>query len=365
VSRRSPRRTAALLRAGAAPPPPRQAPPRHRGLGLVFTLLAVIVVLLGAAGGTLVLARLELRPVSASQMQGVPVRVGEGESLQALATSLESRGLIRSATWFAAYARLRGLRLRAGTYLLDPGMGASEILLRLDGTDYAAPHRVTIPDGLDAAQVASRVGASGIGISSAQYLVAASEAGYSAPFLRIRPAGDTSLEGFLFPDTYTVPAGTTARQLIQMQLNEFAKLIAPVLPSDPQQAYTVLTVASMLEAESLPGDFTKVASVIHNRLDMGMRLQIDATVMYGLEAAGRAPSNADLGSVTLYNTYVYSGLPPTPITSPGLAAVQAAAHPASTPYLYYVTDTCGHTYYSVTEAQHEQQVQEYEGRCNS
>jgi UPF0755 protein len=332
---------------------------------MVFILLAAVVALLGAGGAVLVFARLELRPVSASQGLGTPVQVRKGESLQTLAASLESRGLIRSATWFAAYARLRGLRLRAGTYLLDSGMGASEILVRLDGSDYAAPHRLTIPEGLDAAQVAARVGASGIGISSAAYLAAASQKGYSAPFLSIRPAGDTSLEGFLFPDTYTVPAGTSARQLIQMQLDEFGRVVGPRLPSDPQQAYEDLITASMLQAESLPSDFTKVASVIDNRLGITMRLQIDATVMYGLEAAGMAPSNADLLSQTLYNTYRHSGLPPTPITSPGLAAVQAAVHPSSTPYLFYVTDTCGHTYYSVTEAQHQQQVQEYEGKCNS
>ncbi len=352
------------MRAGGGSGPQAPPPRRHRGLGTVFVLLALIVVLLGAGGATLVFGRLQLRPVSASQGSGTTVQVRQGESLQALAANLEGRGLIRSATWFSAYARLRGIRLRAGAYLLDSGMGASEILVRLDGSDYAAPHRLSIPEGLDAAQVADRVGASGIGITSAEYLAAASEGGYSAPFLRIRPAGDSSLEGFLFPDTYVVPAGTTARQLIQMQLDEFAKVIAPVLLADPQQAYAHLTIASMLQAESLPSDFTKVASVITNRLGMSMRLQIDASVMYGLEAAGRAPSNTDLRSQTLYNTYLHAGLPPTPITAPGLAAVQAAVHPAHTPYLYYVTDTCGHTYYSVTEAQHEQQVQEYEGKCN-
>jgi UPF0755 protein len=365
VSRRSPRRTAALLRAGgaSASPPPSRRP--RRGLGALFVLLAVVVVLLGAAGATLVFARLELEPVSGSQAGGTPVQVRQGETLQLLAAGLQKRGLIRSATWFAAFARLRGLRLRAGTYLLDPGMGASEIFVRLDGSDYAAPHRLTIPEGLSAAQVAARVEASGVGITSAEYLSAASQGGYSAPFLRIRPAGDSSLEGFLFPDTYTVAAGTTARQLIQMQLDEFAKVVAPALPSNSQDAYNDLIIASMLQAESVPTDFAKVASVIDNRLGMGMKLQIDATVMYGLDAVGRAPSNADLSSASLYNTYLHTGLPPTPITEPGLEAVQAAVHPASTPYLYYVTDTCGHTYYSVTEAQHEQQVQQYEGKCNS
>lgn len=362
MSRRSPRRTA-VLRAAGASGPERAPPHRHRGLATVFALLAVIVVLLGAAGASLVFARLELRPVSASQGSGTPVQVREGESLQSLASSLKSRGLIRSATWFAAFARLRGLRLRAGTYLLDSGMAASEILVRLDGPDYAPPRRLTIPEGMNAAQVAARVGASGIGITAAEYLAAAAQAGYSAPFLRIRPAADSSLEGFLFPDTYAVPAGTTAHQLIQMQLDQFARSVAPLLPSSSQEAYDDLIVASMLEAESLPSDFAKVASVIDNRLRISMRLQIDATVMYGLEAAGRAPSNAELSSQTLYNTYQHGGLPPTPISSPGLAAVRAALHPASTPYLYYVTDTCGHTYYSVTEAQHEQQVREYEGRC--
>src|SRR5579884_2466908 len=176
-----------------------------------------------------------------------------------------------------------------------------------------------------------------------------------------RPAG-ASLEGFLFPDTYDVPQGTTAHQLVQMQLDDFAHRTAALLAAPPNglSAYQLVVLASIVEREAqFDDDRPKVASAIFNRLSQGMALQSDATVEYGLGITGREPSADELHQDTPYNTYLHTGLTPTPISNPGLASLQAAAHPAATQFLFWVADGCGHNHYAVTAPQHDQQVSQY------
>ena len=351
------------------PPRPRRAPPprRHRHsrrLVVVFSTLAAVMVVVCVAAAGLVYGKLETRPVTAAQGDGVVVSVHRGESLVEVADALASQGLSRSSTWFAAAARLDGIRLRAGRYLISSGMGASEIVAVLEGTSYCPAVSITTPPGFTAAQIATRVAATrGMGVTRQQYLAALNEGGYTAPILAIRPPGDTSLEGFLFPDTYTVTACSTARQIVQAQLDDAQRRLAPLLPSSVGAAYADLIKASIVQVEVAPRDFATGASVIDNRLALPMRLQIDSTVMYGLGMAGRPMSGADEAVDTPYNSYLNPGLPPTPIDNPDLAALQAVLRPAQTDYLFYVSDACGNTYFSATEAVHEQQVREYLGKC--
>ena len=331
-------------------------------LGVFFALIATLVVLLAAAGTTVLYGRLQLAAVGAGTPVVVTVR--SGETLDQVAADLQSQGLIRSSFWFSAYARIRGVKLRSGQYQVDSGMAASEIVSRLEGPQYCPPVKIVIPEGFTVDQIASRVASTkGLEISRQEYLDAVAHGSFNAPFLSSRPPGDTSLEGFLFPATYTLPDCTSAHDLVQMQLDGFGSNLASQLPSSGAKAYADLIIASMVQAEALAPDFTAVASVIDNRLAVNMRLQIDATVVYGLNQAGQAMSAADEAIDTPYNTYLRSGLPPTPIGNPGVATFDAALHPASTPYLYYVTDPCGHNHYSVTETQHEQQVRQYGSSC--
>ena len=338
-----------------------------RRLGVIFALIAVIVVLVAGIGGTLVYARFQLGPETSGQGAPVNVPVRAGESIDAVSNELAKLGVIRDSFWFAAYARLRGVHLHAGMYTVDSGMAASEIVARLDGpTATPAVGSVTllIPEGLDIDQTADRVAADGLGITRQQYLDAVADDTFNAKFLDIRPAGDTSLEGFLFPDTFTVLKDVTAHEVIQMQLDDFGRRVVPLLPSSATQAYAALTTASIIEREAdMTADYPQVASVIDNRLADGMDLQLDSTVVYGLHLVGQVMSSTDEATDTPYNTYMNPGLTPTPISNPGLATLNGALHPASTDYLYYVTDGCGYNHYSVTEAQHEQQVAEYLDSC--
>jgi UPF0755 protein len=338
-----------------------------RRLGAVFALCVVLLLLVGGVGGTLVYARFQLEPRSSTQAMPISVTVRAGESIGAVSDDLAGLGIVRSSFWFAAFARFESVHLHAGTFTVDAGMASSEIVARLNGPSTPSVNgsvKLLIPEGLDIDQIADRVAASGLQITRQQYLDAVADDSYTAAFLSIRPAGDTSLEGFLFPDTFDVPKSATAHQVIQMQLDDFATRVVPLLPKSASEAYADLTTASIIEREAdMTVDYPQVASVINNRLADGMDLQLDSTVVYGLHMVGQEMSSADEAVDTPFNTYLNPGLTPTPISNPGLATLGGALHPASTDYLFYVTDACGYNHYSVTEVQHEQQVAEYLDSC--
>ncbi len=339
--------------------------PRRRGRGLAcaFAVLGVLAVLVVAGGGVVLYARSQLEAPASSHGQVVTVEVKQGESVDQLADDLQAMGVVRSAFFFKWFARIKGLasHLQAGRFKLDTGMGASAVVQRLEGAPDVTVVTVTLPEGFTAKQMAKVIGNSGVGVTADQYMNEVLNGSFSEPFLAGRPAG-ASLEGFLFPDTYAIPKGATAHQVVQMQLDDLAKRAGAVLQSPPKgySAYQVMTVASMVEREArFADDRPKVASVIYNRLAAGMRLQVDATVTYGLGITDREPSPDELKQDTPYNTYTRDGLPPTPIANPGLSAIQAAAAPAHTTYLFYVSDGCGHNHYSTTQAQHDQAAARY------
>jgi UPF0755 protein len=239
-------------------------------------------------------------------------------------------------------------------------MSASYIIQRLEGPPATQAHQLILPEGLTAAQMADRVAKANLGITADQYLAEVKGGSFSEPFLAGRPSG-VSLEGFLFPDTYSIPDRSTAHDIVQMQLSDFAKKAMPAMTGlSPQQVYATVIIASMVEREAkFDADRPLVAGVIANRLAAGNLLQIDATVNYGLGLNGGALSAAQLAQDTPYNTYLHAGLPPTPISNPGASSVSAAAHPAKNDYFFYVSDCSGHNHYSVTLQEHEQQIRQY------
>ncbi len=224
--------------------------------------------------------------------------------------------------------------------------------------------RVTIPEGEtrgQIAQIAARVGLSG------SYLTAARGATLLDPTHYGAPRGTTNLEGFLFPATYELYAHASARHLVALQLQAFEENFgreelhaAHVLHITP---YELLTVASMVEREALLArDRPRVAAVIYNRLRIGMPLGIDATIRYALNDPSAPLTEAQLHSDSPYNTRTHHGLPPTPISNPGMASIDAAAHPAHVPYLYYVNgaDGCGELVFSTSSAEFERNAAAYD-----
>jgi UPF0755 protein len=337
---------------------------RHgRGLVVAFTAVAVLAVV-GVIGGGLVLyGRTQLEAPAAAHGTAVTIDVASGETVDQLASDLQSRGLVRSSFWFGWFAKFKGLggNLHAGQFKLDSGMGASAIVSRLAAAPDVTTHKLVLAEGLNARQMAQRVEQASLGITAQQYLTEVTTGTFDYPFLQGRPSGG-SLEGFLFPDTYSVPDGTTAHALVKMQLDDFASRAAPLLQAPPHglSAYQVVVMASIVEREAqFADDRPQVAGVLYNRLDQTMRLQVDASVLYGLHVVGRAPTADELKQDTPYNTYLHGGLPPTPIANPGTASLQAAAHPTTTQFLFYVSDACGHNHYSTTIQQHDQQAAKY------
>ncbi|MEO8897631.1 MAG: endolytic transglycosylase MltG [Candidatus Dormibacter sp.] len=320
------------------------------------------MLLLVVGGGALLYGRSQLDPRATTADADVTISVQAGEPVATLVSDLSNHQLIRSAFWFGWYAKLQGLgsKLVGGNFVLNDAMSASYIVQRLEGPPQVATHQLLLTEGLTAKQMAARVAAAGLGISSAQYMTEAQSGSFSEPFLGGRPSG-ASLEGFLFPDTYTVPDHVTAHDIVQMQLADFAKKAMPQLAGmSAQQVYAAVTVASMIEREAkFSADRPLVASVVANRLANGMRLQIDSTVLYGLGLTSGSLTSDQLATDTPYNTYRHTGLPPTPIANPGAGSIAGAAHPANTPYLYYLSDCSGHNHYSVTGQEHDQQIQQY------
>jgi uncharacterized YceG family protein len=228
--------------------------------------------------------------------------------------------------------------------------------------------RITIPEGETRGQIA-RI-ATGEGLSGS-YLVAARRSSLLDPARYGAPAGTPNLEGFLFPATYELYAGSPARHLLALQLQAFEENFgrseirrARALHITP---YQLLIVASMVEREALlERDRPKVAAVIYNRLRLGMALGIDATIRYALNDFSAPLTEAQLQTNSPYNTRTHVGLPPTPISNPGVAAIEAAAHPANVPYLYYVNDAdgCGDLVFSTSDAEFEHNAAAYQEAVN-
>lgn len=270
----------------------------------------------------------------------VTVDVPAGEGVSALAPTLAKDGVISSTFVFRAYLHSKsGVSVEAGTYVLHRHEAYSDILVTLRKGPQLV--KLVIPEGFSLAQIASAVGKVP-GHSASAFLAEARSGQVTSPY---EPAGTDNLEGLLFPATYKFSPGTSDEGILEMMVDAFDQRAASVgltqaaskLGITPYQAITVASLV-IKEAKSST-DMGKVSRVIYNRLSDGMPLQIDYTVIY---AAGGNPdvldgkSPADVDPDSAYNTYTHSGLPPAPIASPGLVALDAALNPTAGNWLYYV-----------------------------
>jgi len=322
----------------AVPPPPGVGGAggrewlRRRGRWLLLASAVLLTVVAGL--GLWVHSRID-----PSGPPGAPVvvQIPDGTSTSGIAQLLADDGVISNAFLFQLYVRVNGDGpFRAGVYSLRRHESYGQAVRGLEGASVV--DRLTIPEGFTLRQIAARVGALP-GHTAAGFLAAASSGQVRS---RYEPAGTTNLEGLLFPDTYVVPRGEADAQILRMMVDRFDQVAAQTgLDSAAGRAgvspYQAVVVASMIEREAkVPTDRPLVAEVVYNRLAKGMRLQIDATVLYALGPGHTDLTSADLTVDSPYNTYKVTGLPPAPIASPGLASLQAALAPAKGGYLYYV-----------------------------
>lgn len=292
----------------------------------------------------------------------VVVDIAPGTGATEIARRLTAAGVLRGRWPFLAWHFLRPTRqiLQAGEYQFAGNISPFQVYRKLVRGEIHY-YSLTIPEGYNIFEAAGAVGRSGL-VSADAFLEAARD---PAAIADLAPAAAT-LEGFLFPDTYRFPRHVTARQIAQTMVARFRRVYAQISRLHGQRGGRVqemVTLASLVEKETgKPDERALVAGVYKNRLDSGLLLQCDPTVVYAAILAGQYRGTiyqSDLERNHPYNTYVRSGLPPGPVANPGRAALEAALSPALTNYLYFVSDAEGGHVFSRTLAEHNRRVGAY------
>ena len=319
----------------------------------LLSLLFAAFVLLTLAAGFVLFGDRSL-PVASTD-----VIVAPGSDFGHIAMELQAHGVTRYAIALRALARARGVeaKIQAGEYRFPAHLSTAALLdhLLVGGRRSVW---VTIPEGFTDAQIADRLARAGVAPARAL------KRAFAHDSVSIDGEHITGLEGFLFPDTYLVPIGAAPSIVEGQMLARFRQeLPADALARAKALHVTVLgaiTIASMIEREAMrERERPIIASVIYNRLRIGMPLQIDATIEYALPEHSTTLTYADLKVASPYNTYLHRGLPPGPIANPGLPSIEAALHPAQTDFLYYVAKGDGSHAFATTLAQQNANVARY------
>jgi peptidoglycan lytic transglycosylase G len=326
--------------------------PRAAKILLIALLLPAIVV-------GLLTAHFLLTPLTPPA--GTTLEIRHGEPFATIARHLAAAGVVAGDRPLRLLARWRGDagRVQAGRYAFSAPATPDAVLDRLVAGDVVRT-TVTIPEGWTLREIAARLDEKGL----ADQRELLRQAG-NADFLRTLGIPAATLEGYLFPETYSFAAGTPPRRILAMMVEEFRRRITPDMLSGARaqglDLHQLVTLASIVQKEA--GSTTEmplIAAVFHNRLRRHMPLQADPTVIYGIADFNGNLTRADLEQKTPYNTYRIAGLPPGPIASPGTAALEAAAHPAAVDYLYFVARGDGSHVFSTTLAEHNRAVRRYQ-----
>lgn len=327
----------------------------------ILALLTLLV--LTAAAAAAFYARMQ-RPfkgyIGAEQFVDIP----PGSGIRVIERRLIEEGIVQSpvsfrmALWRTAAAR----RLQAGEYRFDRPMTAVEVVRKLEQGD-VYQRLVTFPEGLTIREMATIYEEKGFGPASA-FIAAAADA---SPISDLDPDA-RDLEGYLFPETYSLPRDTPPARLVRSMVDRFKEVFDAELRRAAGELGLTLrqavTLASLVEEETaLPDERAIVAAVYLNRLKRGIGLQCDPTVIYAVQRAGRFNGNLtreDLAFDSPYNTYKYAGLPPGPIAAPGRSSLAAAARPAKVDYLYFVSRNDGSHQFARTLEEHNHNVREFQ-----
>jgi UPF0755 protein len=283
----------------------------------------------------------------------VTLTIPEGASVGGIAALLHHEGVIGNDSIFKEYVRFKGEgadgRFQAGTYLFNRHSSMAEALAALlKGPVPVAYAQVTFPEGLVLPDIADRL-AKGVNWFKPERIQEA----LSKVRSLYQPPDTNTLEGLIFPDTYRFEEADSEQAAVEKMVAQFHEVGKEVqLEAGAAKLgytpYQVITIASLIEREArVPEDRAKIARVIYNRLGADMRLDIDASTAYAVNAAGRTLTQSDLETDSPFNTRLHKGIPPTPIAAPGRASLEAALHPESGSWLYYVLASAdGHHYFT-------------------
>lgn len=306
----------------------------------IIGFILIIVALLWWTNGT--------KAINPNNKKEVIFVVQPGSNVRTIAKKLKDQGLLKNELIFLLLVKKENLerKIQAGDFKLSPSMTPLQIAKTL--TQNPLDIWITVPEGKRAEEIAEI-----LELHFPQY-------NFSWKQALIQH------EGYLFPDTYLIPREATVEDIIAIMRKNFDDKYRSINTINTSLSREkIVIIASLIEREARhPQDLRLVSSVIHNRLAIGMALQVDATIQY---AKGKQNGKwwspitvADYTSViSPYNTYLHPGLPPGPISNPGLAALQAAANPANTDYLYYITDKNGINRYARTNDQHNENIKKY------
>ncbi len=328
---------------------------------IALTFLYVFVPLAAVGVSYRVLEYYLLDPAKPGDTQTVLIEVTPEKSFREFAKELESKGLVRTALSLRAIARFKELDkdLKAGEYELSPSMTPEEILAKIVRGEMVL-RRATIKEGTRALDMGPLFEAAGI-TTAAEFNAALSD----QELIKQLNVPAASFEGYLFPETYQFPRNTPARKVITAMKGQFDSHWSPEwedrLRLVGRSRHEVVTLASIVEKESGNVDEQpKIAGVFFNRLQLGMKLQADPTVIYGIENFNGNITKEDLQRPTPYNTYVIPGLPPGPISNPGRSALSATLFPERSSYLYFVGNGKGRHVFSDTLFDHNNAVNEFQ-----
>lgn len=327
-------------------------------LGVLFAMAAAATVFFGLRW-----IDSQAHRVPDGPRQSVRIAIPKGTSVEGIADLLHEKGLLRDRRVFVIYVWRHELsrRLQAGDYQLHTQLSVAELAEALQSGYFE--RRVMFPEGTTIAQMARR-------LAEAQLIGDAGDftrLKADSQLIQLAQAADApSLEGFLFPDTYSFEPGIAPRQIAERMIRSFNRhaadaLSSPTLALDqPLSRLELVTLASMIEREARSiEEMPLMASVYYNRLKRDMRMECDATVHYALDDWSRALTYKDLEIDSPYNTYRHKGLPPGPICNPSKEALRAAAHPARSRYLFYVYRGDGTHEYTETYEAHQAAIAKY------
>ena len=285
-----------------------------------------------------------------SNKADITFKVKDGESLNGLFERLNNENVLRSSFFSKIYIKFNNVEesIKPGTYTVNSDISFNDFLSVLtDGK--VSDYKVTFPEGYTVEDIAKKLEESKV-CTKDEFLKVVKE--YPLPsYIKPNKERKYELEGFLFPDTYAIPKGTTPKEIVAMMLNRFEGVISEIqselgitIPKEEYEKYVI--VASMVEKEARDdSERAEIASVIYNRLQKGMPLQIDATVLYALGEHKDTVLYKDLKVDSPYNTYKIKGLPVGPICNPGKPSLLAAIKPAKTDYIYYLLNPSNNKHY--------------------
>lgn len=335
---------------------------KKRVLKRFFTIIGILLVVLSVSGLIFIqyLNSFSKEPAN-PDAPPITFAVERGDTLSTVSSNLENQGIISSSKLFSIYALMKNQAksLKAGEYELSGAQSPRQIL-DIITKGKVKLYRLTVPEGLNLFETAALAEKAGFG-NRDTFILAAE----SPEFTRSLGISANTLEGYLFPETYYFPKSADEKDVIRQMVRRFREVYTDDWKERTRKmgftVHEIVTLASIIEKET--GEASErpvISSVFHNRLEKGMRLESDPTVIYGIEDFDGNITREDLRTSTPYNTYRISGLPPGPIANPGRMSLKAALYPADTEYLFFVSKKDSTHKFSKTIKEHNRAVRKYQ-----